>query len=141
MGRHPLLSACIVWRNPMTGKSTTCCHVCIVRRHSMTSMTGSLLHYYFCIMRRLQCQESLHCYHFCIVWREFQEKRNPMTGKSTFAVTFVLWEDINEGESMLYYHFLHCAKSPMSGKSTLLSLLYCVKRMSGKSTLLSLCFW
>ena len=44
--------------------------------------------------------------------------------KVYIAITFVLWEDIQYQENLHYHHLCIVGKYLMSGKSTLLSLLY-----------------
>ncbi len=118
------------------------CHFCIVHRHPMSgkctllsllycSMTSNVRKVYiaitFILCKDIQCQESLHCYHFCIV------RRHPMAGKSTLlsllycaktsngrkgyiVITFVLCEDIQQQESLHCYHYHFCIvrRNPMA---------------------------
>ncbi len=85
------------------------------------------------------------------------EQRHPMSGKSTLlsllycpqtsnirkiyiAHTFVLYEDIQCQESLHCNHFCIVHRHPMSGKSTLLSLLYCSKTSNVRKVYIAITF-
>ncbi len=87
-------------------------------------------------------------------------ERHPMSGKSTLllllycrktknikkvyiVITFVLWKEIQCHENLHCYQFCIVERHPMSGKSTLLSYLYCCAKTSNirNVTLLSPLFY
>ncbi len=57
----------------------------------------------FVLCEDIQCQENLHCYHFCIV------RRHPMSGKSTFQ-SFLNCAKTSNVKKIYVVTFLHCAQ-------------------------------
>ncbi len=149
-------STLLMWKHPMIGKFTLLSHLYSEKKSNARKVLIVVIFVFTKILivlrTDIQCQESVHYYHYCI------EQRHPMSGKSIllsllycaqtsnvrkiyFSITFVLWTDIQCQESLhyyyyyymyyyyyyYYYHYCIAHLHSMTGKSTLLSLLYCVK--------------
>ena len=137
--KHPhvlkvLLSVCIVRRYPMSWQSTLLSPLLIrshVKKFTLLSLlyivkTSNVRKVYIVITSAfcedIQCQESLHCYHFRIL------RRHPMSGKSTLLSLLYFTKTSNVRKVYIHcYHFYILRRHLMSGNSTLLSLLYFAK--------------
>ncbi len=95
-GKSTFQIFCIVRRHPMSGKSTLLSFLYCAKTSNDKKVYIAIILYcaktsndrkvYIAIIvllcENIQCQESLHCYQFCIV------ERHPMTGNFTFQSFF-----------------------------------------------------
>ncbi len=131
---------CIMWRYTMPGKSILRSLLYCVK---ISNARKAYIAIIFVLFKDIQCQESLHCYHFYIV------RRQPMPGKPKFlsllycakttnarkvsiAITLSLCEDFQCQESLHCYHFWIIQRHQLQGKSSLLSFLYSAKTSNAR---------